>query len=169
MNNEERKKELYKLLSERNDPITGTELAALFHVTRQVIVQDIALLRAEKKQILSTKQGYLLQSNASGRVRRTVTVCHEAEEIENELKLIVDLGGTVVSTEVDHPFYGKLGEKLNVKSRRDIKEFNKRLYDTGCEPLLSLTKGIHKHVIEADSEAVLEEIYNELKNAGYLQ
>ncbi len=168
MRNEERKKAIYEMLLESEEPITGSELARRFSVTRQIIVKDIGLLKAEGNQILSTARGYLLQKEKACRVKRTVFVCHDAERIEEELQIIVDLGGSVLTTSVKHPFYGNLGESLNIKSRKDISRFMKRIQETGCEPLLSLTKGRHIHIIEADDEETLDEICAQLNRAGYL-
>ena len=53
---ETRRKEILKYISESDKPVSGTKLAELFHVSRQVIVQDIALLRAADCEILSTNR-----------------------------------------------------------------------------------------------------------------
>ena len=169
MNSEERKKAIYNTLLESENPITGTELAEKYGVTRQIIVQDIALLRAEKKEeIISTARGYILYKKPDERLRKEITVCHGVDQIEDELSIIVDLGGRAITTYIDHPAYGRIGEGLNVKSRKDIKNFMKSLETTNCQPLLTLTNGVHKHVIEADSPEILKEICDELKSAGYL-
>lgn len=168
MNNEERKKEILKLLYDADGPLTGTSLAKRFDVTRQVIVQDIALLRAEKKSVIATARGYLLAKENADVVRKIVSVCHDAQSIEEELQIVVDLGGRVLTTFISHSVYGELGEALNIKSRRDIASFIKRISDTGCEPLLKLTKGMHKHMLEADTEEVMTEICSELNARGYL-
>lgn len=168
MNNDERKKAILNVLMEKEEPITGSELAKIFNVTRQIIVQDIALLRAEKLDITSMSRGYVLVKNISNKVRETVKVCHSSEKIEDELKIIVDLGGCAVSTFIEHPFYGSLGEALNIKSRKDINNFMLKIKESGCEPLLSLTNGIHTHIIEADDYETINEICDELKKRGYL-
>lgn len=168
MNRKERKKEIIKLLTESEEPLTGNSIAAYFHVTRQIIVKDIALIKAEGIQIMSTARGYCIHKNVEKNKTRLITVCHEADEIEKELQIIVDLGGKVLTTAIDHPFYGTLGESLNIKSRKDISLFLKRITETQCKPLLQLTKGIHKHIIEAEDEKSLDEICDELNKAGYL-
>lgn len=168
LNNEERKKEIYKTLFESEEPVTGTDLAKRFNVTRQIIVQDIALLRAEKNDIVSTARGYLIQKGTDKGVTRKIRVCHHSDKIEEELKIVVDLGGRVLDTYIEHPVYGNIGESLNVKSRRDVKSFLKKINETGCAPLLSLTNGHHMHTIEADDEASLNEICEELNLSGYL-
>ena len=84
------------------------------------------------------------------------------------MNIVVDMGGKILSTSVNHPVYGSVGAALNIKSRRDIKMFLNKTSETGCMPLLELTKGIHTHLISADDEETLDEICAELKNAGYL-
>lgn len=59
MNGAERRKRIAALLDSK-EPITGTELSKKLGVSRQIIVQDIALMRADDKNILSTNKGYLL-------------------------------------------------------------------------------------------------------------
>lgn len=168
MKSDVRKKEILITLIESDKPITGAELAARHNVTRQIIVQDIALLKAEKNEIISTGKGYILQKNGINSIKKTVTVCHSTQKIEEELRIIVDLGGRVLTTAVEHPVYGYLGEALNIKCRKDIDNFIKRITETGCEPLLSLTNGIHKHTIEADNDDTMNEIFEALDLAGYL-
>ena len=57
---EERRKELIRVLKQSDKAVSGTDLAKQFEVSRQVIVQDIALLRATNKKILSTNKVYIL-------------------------------------------------------------------------------------------------------------
>ena len=59
MEGDERRKKIIEILHGRKMPVSGTELAAELGVSRQVIVQDIALLRATDKNILSTNKGYI--------------------------------------------------------------------------------------------------------------
>lgn len=59
MTGNERRTLLLTVLKEANAPIKGNDLADRFHVSRQIIVQDIALLRAANHPILSTTNGYL--------------------------------------------------------------------------------------------------------------
>ena len=60
MDTENRRYQILKLLEDQHKPVSGTVLSKLFGVSRQVVVQDIALLRAENKEILSTNKGYIL-------------------------------------------------------------------------------------------------------------
>lgn len=168
MNSEDRRREIYKILAERDTAISAAVLAERFSVTRQIIVKDIALLKAEKNDILSTAKGYILNKVEIGSVRKMVQVCHDVQSIEDELNTVVDLGGRVLTTAVEHPVYGVVGEALNIRSRRDVKKFLENISKTGCEPLLRLTKGNHMHLIEADDDECMEEICAELREKGYL-
>lgn len=165
---ETRRQEIFQLLKESDEPLTGSALALHFHVTRQIIVKDIALLKAQGNTIVSTAKGYLMEKKIEGFQKRVVTVCHDEKSIEDELQIIVDLGGHVLDTAVAHSVYGQLGEALNIRSRKDITLFLKKIQETGCSPLLQLTKGVHSHTIEAEDEKSLDEICDALNQAGYL-
>lgn len=165
---EDRKKEILNILKEQTQPISGKTLADKFCVTRQIIVKDIALLRAEGNNIISTARGYIIQKNTAKSVRKKIKVCHDSSKIQEELQIVIDLGGHVLTTSIEHSAYGFLGEAINIKSRRDINNFIYNINKNGCEPLLSLTKGIHYHIIEADDDETLNEIIYELNKAGYL-
>ena len=67
---------ILSLLEESDTPLSGTELAHRFKVSRQVIVQDIALLRAEDKKILSTYRGYVLETG-------TIALSGDAKDLLN--------------------------------------------------------------------------------------
>lgn len=169
MKGNDRRVELLQRLQCTEEPITGGELAKIFGVTRQIIVKDIGLLKAEGADIVSTAKGYCLKKMPEPWKRRSIRVCHKAYEIEEELQIIVDLGGRVLRTEIDHPAYGVLGERLFIRSRKDIQLFLEKVKSGGCEPLLFLTNGIHTHIIEAEDENTLDEICENLKTAGYLK
>lgn len=164
----DRKEQVLELLMTSDTPLAGTELAAKFGVTRQVIVKDIAILRAQGYTIFSTPKGYVAQKATSFSVTRRVRVSHGVDKIRDELETVVDLGGKVLNTYIDHAAYGSFGEVLNVKSRRDIDAFIEKIESAGCEPLLSLTKGVHIHTIEAESEEALDIIVSALDKKGYL-
>ena len=133
------------LLEEAEEPITGSTLSSLFGVTRQVIVGDVAVLRAQGAGIIATPQGYLLpKAAARGAHRSRVAVRHGAEnaELARELNLIVDLGGTVVDVSVEHPLYGELTANLQLSSRQDVQRFIEKMQELQGEPLLVLTGGL---------------------------
>ena len=166
MESTKRRYAIYNELLDELLPVSATVLAVKFGVTRQIIVKDISILKAEGKEIISTTKGYVLKRKDGFRIR--VNVCHNAECMEEELTAIVDLGGKVLNTFINHPVYGAIGETLNIKSRKDVKDFLLRISLEQCQPLLSLTKGSHSHVIEGDDEETLDEICIMLREKGFL-
>lgn len=156
------------LLKEASEPVSGSRLAKEMEVSRQVIVQDIALLRAEKEEILATPRGYLLHPYQSQIAKRVLMVCHDREGIQEELEIIVDLGGSAIDTIVEHPIYGDLTASLMVKSRRDVYDFVTKLEKYKTVPLLRLTHGVHFHTIEAKDEMTLDLIEKALEEKGFL-
>lgn len=166
MTGEERRQEILQQI-QNAQPVSGALLADKFHVSRQVIVQDIALLRAAGYPVLSTNRGYLLPNDACESC--VVCVCHTDEQIEEELNLIVDAGGCVQNVFIDHSVYGKLLAPLPVRSRRDVKNFLADIQSGKAAPLKNLTSGVHYHTISADSAATLELIKKELLQKGFLK
>jgi hypothetical protein len=162
----ERRDKLIKMLSKSKTPISGTDMAKELHVSRQVIVQDIALLRAADNNIISTNKGYVLLKQ--GKCERIFKVRHTAEEIEDELTLIVDNGGKIADVFVYHKIYGVVKAPMNIKTRKDIYEYIKSLNSGISSPLLKITDNYHYHTVQADSEETLDEIQHELEKRGFL-
>jgi len=165
-----RRKEIVSMLEGNGKPLSGTYLAGLLKVSRQVIVQDIAILRAEGKGIIATPQGYFIPDYSSSKktVKRVIACIHTREEIGDELKTIISMGGRVIDVLVEHPVYGELRGMLMLLSIYDADEFVKKLKEGVGQPLLVLTAGVHLHTIEAESEEKLNMIEERLKNKGYL-
>lgn len=167
-----RREEIIRILSENSypgRPVAGVELAGLLHVSRQVIVQDIALLRAENKNILSTNKGYILFSEKEGRTcKRTFKVSHNARQMKEELYAVVDYGGRFLDVVVEHPIYGQIMVDLIVRSRQDADNFIRQVEEFGTKPLNELTDGVHYHTIEADTEEILDKIEEMLAEKGFL-
>ena len=166
-----RRKELMKLLQNEMRPLSGTELARHFGVSRQVIVQDIALLRATDRNILSTNKGYVLYhpEQEEERSRRILASHHDKERMQEELYLMVDCGGYVCDVIVEHEIYGQLSADLILKNRRDVDEFIRKMGETADLPLKVLTGNSHLHTVEADSEKILDEIETRLAEKGFLK
>lgn len=169
---QDRRRALLELLSQSQEPITGTALAARFGVTRAVIVQDIALLRAGGASILATPQGYIYSAapRSRGAYTTKVAVRHGATvaDIEAELNAMVDAGAFVRDVIVEHPLYGELRGLLMLGSRRDVAEFCARMAAAEAEPLLTLTGGVHLHTLEAGSEEVFAQVRRSLAALGML-
>lgn len=173
MDGDKRRTEIIRMLEERQDtkePIAGTELAKQLGVSRQVIVQDIALLRAVNKNILSTNKGYILfaEKEADRACKRFYKVKHSADGMQQELYAIVDCGGRILDVEVDHPIYGQIMADLIIHNRQDVDNFVREVKVFGTKPLSSLTEDIHYHTVEADSEEILDNIEATLQRLGFL-
>lgn len=166
MTGSERRDNLIKQMKESKTPVSGQKLAEIFGVSRQVIVQDIALIRAAGHDVISTNRGYVL--NAPQMVSRVFKVCHTDEMLEEELCAIVDLGGCVENVMVQHEVYGQLEAELGLNSRRKIMEFVNEISSGQSSPLKNLTSDYHAHTITADSEATLDLIEDMLREKGIL-
>lgn len=167
MNGEKRRENIIKQLNESELPLSGLQLAKIFDVSRQVIVQDIALLRAEKYDILSTNLGYMLRK--ASKPQRVFFVAHDDQSILDELYTIVDLGGTVIDVQIQHKVYGDFSAQLNIKSRKDADKLVKNISLGTSIPLKNLTKDVHGHLVQADSKEDLDMIESELRKKGYLR
>lgn len=162
---ETRLEQIVHIINTSQTPVSGGVLAHELNVSRQVIVQDIALLRARNIEIISTHKGYIIPKTSH---KREIKVCHSSQEMELELNTIVDLGGKVENVFVNHDVYGKLEAKLNIASRRDVKMFMDKIQSKESKPLTDLTSGYHSHVITASSEEILNEIEQTLFQQGIL-
>ena len=148
-------------------PLSGAALAKELGVSRQIIVQDIALLRANGHDIVATNRGYVLAPPREPQVfTRRFKVHHGEDQTIDELETIIDLGGTVKDVMVNHRVYGKVTASLGLKSRRDIARFAEDMR-TG-RLLMTVTSGYHFHLVSAESEEALDDIEKALADKGYL-
>jgi transcriptional regulator of NAD metabolism len=168
MEGSRRREQLMNILKDQAEPIPGGELSRLLGVSRQVIVQDIALLRASEVNIISTTRGYLIYHTDSPRVKRIFKVKHTTEQIEDELCTIVDSGGKILDVLVTHEIYGEITTALIIRNRQDVYDFVKKVNEKKIVPLKELTDGVHQHTVEADSEETLNRIEKALGDKGYL-
>ena len=154
MTGTERRNQIIERIRKNDVPVSGTMLAKEFEVSRQVIVQDIALIRAAGYDIISTHRGYLLNEPIS--VSRVFKVQHTDEQTEEELYSIVDLGGTVANVMV------------NINSRKKAKDFIDDIKSGKSSPLKNITSNYHYHKVVADSEETLDMIEEALQEKGFL-
>ncbi len=166
MKGKERREAIIRLLSASDTAISGIALAKQLSVSRQIIVQDIALLRAEGNEIISTNNGYLLQNKQ--KVSRVFKVHHTDEQVAEELKLFTDYGGIVKDVFVYHKIYGVLKAEMNIKSRLDIQMFMEEIASGKSSLLMNVTSGYHYHTVLADTEAILDIIQQQLEAKGFL-
>lgn len=166
MNGQERREQIVEYIKASLTPVSGTKLAEIFQVSRQVIVQDMALIRANGYDVLSTNRGYVLhKSNTASRV---FYVNHTDDKLEEELCSIVDMGGKIVNVMVEHKVYGKLEAELNITSRRKVQEFVQSMKNGTSSPLKNLTSNDHAHLVEAEDEKTLDMIEEKLSQMGIL-
>ncbi len=164
----ERRKELSGILAAAEEPVSASALAQRLNVSRQVIVGDVALLRASGEQIIATPRGYLVSRESAG-VRHTIACAHAGgEAMEAELNALVDCGCTVLDVIVDHPVYGQLTGQLSIGSRYDVEIFRQRIEESGARPLSALTEGIHLHTLACPSEAAFHRAVRKLRELGIL-
>ena len=162
----QRREKILDLIKNTDTPLSGTALGKITGVSRQVVVQDIALLRTEGHPILSTARGYLMAH--SSKVTRLFKVCHTDEQTELELCTVVDLGGCVEDVIVNHRVYGKISAPMAIKSRRDVQVFIDQIRSGKSSLLMHVTSGYHFHHISAEREEILDEIEEKLKEMGFL-
>ena len=162
----ERRKAIVNLLLSAKEPISGGELAQKFNISRQIIVQDITVLKGTGYDILSTNRGYVIQK--SPLVERVFKVRHTTEQTEDELSCIVDLGGTIVDVFVWHKVYGKIEAALNIFSQMHVKQFMEGVRIGQSTELMHVTGGYHYHTVRAENEAVLDRIEAALVGKNYI-
>lgn len=162
---EERRKGIEQVLSQSPGPVSAAALARRFGVSRQIIVGDVALLRAAGAAIDATPRGYVTRRGSVGLVRQ-VACRHAAADMEQELNIMVDNGCTVLDVAVDHPVYGQLTGALHLRSRYDVQQFVVRCAE--ARPLSVLTEGIHLHTLVCPDEAAWERVRAALAAAGFL-
>ncbi len=167
---ENRRAKILQMLKEHPQPLSGTALARALGVSRQVIVQDIALMRAENHGILSTNKGYLYRAEpgADAQPKRVFHIRHSKEQVLEEFLTITELGGRVLDVAVDHELYGYIQIDLLIETPQDARDFAERLDACRDNPLKVLTDDVHYHTVAAPSERLLDLIQQELGQKGYL-
>lgn len=167
MKSDERRNLIIQTLSKCNSSISATSLANNFSVTRQIIVADIALLRASGYQIIADNKGYKLITANNDLIKR-IAVQHSKDDVNNEFYAIVDNGGKILDVIIEHQIYGKISVELNITSRYEADEFVKKLNNTNSHPLSILTQGLHIHTIEVPNNESFERIKLKLNELGIL-
>ena len=166
MKAQERRKTIINILLSEDRPIPGGELSEKCGVSRQIIVQDIAVLKGQGFDILSTHNGYLVQKSPFK--DRVFKVKHSTDQTEDELSTIVELGGTVVDVFVWHKVYGKMVAPLNIFSSMHVKQFIEGVRSGKSTELMNITGGYHYHTVRAESEEILKKIGEVLDKKGYI-
>ncbi len=167
MKAEQRREAILSQLKSSAAPISAAALAKKYGVSRQVVVGDIALLRAFGNEVSATPRGYVLERD-TGMIVRTLACTHAAEDMKRELDIMVDNGCVVRDVIVEHPIYGQLTGSLELKSRYDVSQFVSRSAESEALPLSALTDGIHLHTLLCPDEEAFERVKSELGEAGFL-
>ena len=140
MSGKERREEILQRITNSKTPVSGAALAKSCEVSRQVIVQDIALIRAAGYDVIATNRGYICSSPV--RETRVFEVNHTDEQMQDELNTIVDFGGVVLDVIVRHEVYGELRAELNISSRNKVALFMEEIRQGNplvSQPLLNLS------------------------------
>ena len=163
MSSNERREKLLQILKKSDKPVKGSELSAELQVSRQVVVKDIALLRASGLEIIATSNGYIVLDSVKNEFKIKCKNHNSDDELYDELQTIIDLGGKVKDVIVDHPTYGVLKADLNVATNRDLRNFMQKAATNEFKQLSVLSPDYHIHTIEVDNDEIFEEIQKELK------
>jgi transcriptional regulator of NAD metabolism len=162
---EERRELILKAL-EGAGRVTATQLAAELNVSRQIIVSDVAILRARGYDIVATSRGYERGAGQAFGYVDQVSCRHGPGDILREFDIIVDNGGTVLDISIAHPVYGIITAGLYIRSRRDARRFAAEMERQNGRPLSVLTEGAHLHTLGCASREEFEAIARELRAAG---
>ena len=168
MNSEERRTKIIDILNKYDKPVSGSHLADNLNVSRQVIVQDIAILRAENKNIVSTNKGYMLYRSGNDSYREYLQVTHSTEQILDEFFAIVDNGGTILNVGIDHDLYGRIEADLFISNRIDAKNFFEKMLESKDSPLSFITDKNHFHLVETKNKEFMDHIKKALANLNFL-
>ncbi len=169
MNSQQRREKITDILQNSEKAVSASTLAEQLHVSRQIIVSDIALLRAKDFDILSTPRGYILNTRQSENEFIFRVACmHSSDLVKQEIYAIVDNGGKLVDVMVEHPLYGQLIGKLNISSRFDANDFLEKLDSKNISLLSQLTDGIHLHTISCKDESISQRILNALSEINIM-
>lgn len=167
---EQRREWILQKLEEHGIAVKGAALAEEANVSRQVIVNDINLLKVAGHPILATSQGYILfsESPGEGKVRERVVCFHLPENTMDELQTIVDCGVTVDDVTIEHPVYGEISAQVQVSNRNEITTFMTQIKENNATLLLEMTDGTHLHWLSADSQEKIDAAKDALRIKGYL-
>ena len=169
MNAAERRTKITELLTQAEGPLSATALAAQCGVSRQIIVGDVALLRAGGLSVLATPRGYVLENTAvPAHAERRVVCRHDDDRLHEELYTVVDLGGALIDVTVEHAVYGQICAPLHIFSRYDADVFCEKVRLPDGRLLCGLTGGIHLHTLRAPDQATLDRVVQGLQDKGFL-
>ncbi len=172
MNASERRDLIVSQLKSSLTPISASSLASMLQVSRQIIVSDVALLRAGGLDISATPRGYVLAQSdldSNKHVFECILACkHTSEQLKDELYTIVDFGAEVLDVTIEHSLYGQLSGSLNLNSRYDVDLFLDKIKNSTALPLSIQTEGVHLHKIGCRDTKTFELIKDALDKKSIL-
>lgn len=168
MTAEQRREQIEKILMKNTEPITATTLSKQFSVSRQVIVGDVALMRAAGLNVTATPRGYILNVESDKDNIFTIACMHGNDNMQEELYTIVDNGGNIIDVTVEHPVYGEISGELYISTRYEADLFLEKIKKNEAQPLMNLTDGIHLHTINCSDKNSYERIIEALKKKNIL-
>ncbi|WP_430884528.1 transcription repressor NadR [Fusibacter sp. JL216-2] len=164
-----RRDAIKELLHTSSEPVTGSCLAKTYDVSRQVIVQDVAVLRASGLNIIAASNGYFIPRESSkGRLIKTVVCQHDSSRLAEELSIMLDYGCKVLNVIVDHPVYGEIIGQLMISTPTELRDFLKKVDAEDAQPLSRLTDGEHIHTIEVPSEKIFKALVRDLRDSNFI-
>ena len=166
MKAELRRKEILAIIGNSDNALPAAILAEKLGVSRQIIVQDIAMLRANGYDIISTNRGYILGTKKTA--TRVFKCRHTFDEIVEEGNLIIGIGGRVEDVFVNHRLFGRITARLELYTPTHVEELYRSLKSGASKPLMSVTDGYHYHTVTAADEQTLDNIENALRARGIL-
>lgn len=167
MSGDKRRSKILKEIANANSAVSATTLSKTYGVSRQIIVGDIALLRASGHKVVATPKGYIIQNN-DGRYYAKVAVNHNAKETETELRTLLNMGVYVIDVSVEHPIYGEISGVLDFKNHDDIDNFMHNIESEKAELLSILTQGTHVHTLSCESREHFIKAQQKLDDLGFL-
>lgn len=163
----DRREKILQMIQESEKPISASFLAKTLGVSRQIIVGDVALIRASGTNITATPRGYILEEKKNNDIY-VIAVKHDHTQLQDELYTIVDLGGSIIDVIVEHPVYGQLTGELHISSRYDVDQFMSKVKESHANALSQLTNGLHLHTIQCQNKNIYLRIIDKLSQKGYL-
>jgi len=162
-----RRNNILELLLESTEPLKGSDIANKYAVTRQIIVKDIAILRAEGKNIIATPDGYIINKNEN-KFKAIIAVTHTEEEMFDEMNIVIKYGGIIEDVIVEHPLYGEITGMLMIKNYNELNKFIQKYKEQRAKLLSVLTNGVHLHTIAAQSQEDIKLIISELRECKFI-
>ncbi len=164
----ERREIIRETLLNTDTPISASTLAAQLGVSRQVVVGDVALLRAGGFAIDATPRGYLVHTSETGFTGLIACAHSTMEDLCRELYLVVDNGGLIQDVSIENPLYGEIHATLRISNRHDADAFLKQATSQPQGLLSNMTNGVHLHNINCPDRETFDVICDALRQAGIL-